>query len=157
MKKKKLYGILFYILTAEGIGGLSALITGSFSDFFLTYQKPPILPPGWLFPVVWTVLYALMGYSAYLISRERADMGKRCRALTVYWFQLALNFSWSIIFFRLELLWLGFVIIALLLLSVIVMTVLFGRISPKAGKLNIPYIIWVAFAAYLNLATAVIN
>ena len=157
MKKDKLYGILFYILTAEGIGALSALITGSFSDFFLKYEEPPLLPPGWLFPVVWTVLYALMGYSAYLISRSDAPEDEKKTALTVYWFQLALNFLWSIIFFRFELLWVGFIDIALLLTAVCVMAVFFGRINPKAAYLNIPYIIWVAFATYLNLATALIN
>ncbi len=157
MKKEKLYGILFYIFTAEGIGALSALITGSFSDFFLKYEEPPLLPPGWLFPVVWTVLYALMGYSAYLVSRADASKDVRKNALTVYWLQLAFNFLWSIIFFRFELLWVGFVDIVLLLISVCVMTVMFFRIKPKAGWLNVPYIIWVAFATYLNLATAVIN
>ncbi len=157
MKKEKLYGILFYIFTAEGIGGLSALITGSFSDFFLKYEEPPLLPPGWLFPVVWTVLYAVMGYSAYLISRADAPKDVKKNALTVYWIQLTLNFMWSILFFRFELLWVGFAEIVLLLIAVCSMTVMFGKILPKAGYLNIPYIIWVAFATYLNLATAIIN
>ena len=158
MKKEKLYGILFYIFTAEGIGALSALIAGNFSDFFLKYEKPPLLPPGWLFPVVWTALYAIMGYSAYLISRADAPKDVKKNALTVYWLQLAVfNFLWSILFFRFELLWVGFIDILLLLVSVCVMTVMFGRILPKAGWLNIPYIIWVAFATYLNLATAIIN
>ncbi len=158
LKKEKLYGILFYIFTAEGIGALSALIAGNFSDFFLKYEKPPLLPPPWLFPVVWVVLYAVMGYSAYLISRAVTAKDVKKNALTVYWIQLAVfNFLWSILFFRFELLWIGFIDILLLLVSVCVMTVMFGRILPKAGWLNIPYIIWVAFATYLNFATAVIN
>ncbi len=157
MKKEKLYPLLFYILTAEGIGALSALITGNFSDFFLKYEKPPLLPPGWLFPVVWTVLYALMGYSAYLVSRADAPKEEKERAFTVYRIQLALNFMWSIIFFRFELLWVGFAEIVLLLVAVCAMTVMFWKLIPKAGYLNIPYIIWVAFATYLNLATAIIN
>lgn len=158
MKKEKLYGILFYIFTAEGIGALSALIAGNFSDFFLKYKEPPLLPPSWLFPVVWTVLFALMGYSAYLISRADAPKDVKKNALTVYWLQLAVfNFLWSILFFRFELLWVGFIDILLLLTAVCVMTVLFFRIEPKAGWLNVPYVIWVAFATYLNLATALIN
>ena len=158
MKKDKLYGILFYIFTAEGIGALSALITGRFSDFFLKYEKPPLLPPGWLFPVVWTVLFALMGYSAYLVSRADAPKDEKKNALTVYWVQLAVfNFLWSILFFRFELLWVGFVDILLLLVAVCIMTVMFRKILPKAAYLNIPYIIWVVFATYLNLATAIIN
>lgn len=157
MKKEKLYGILFYIFTAEGIGALSALIAGNFSDFFLEYEEPSLLPPGWLFPVVWTVLYAIMGYSAYLISRADTSKDVKKNALTVYWIQLALNFMWSILFFRFELLWVGFIDIVLLLIAVCAMTAMFGRILPKAGWLNVPYIIWVAFATYLNIATAVIN
>ncbi len=157
MKKQKIVSILFYILSAEAIGGLSALITGSFSDFFLTYKEPPLLPPGWLFPVMWTVLYALMGYSAYLISVSDADSEEKKRAMWVYRLQLLFNFSWSIIFFKLELLWAGFAVILILLILVSVMSVLFGRIKPLAGYLNILYIIWVAFATYLNLATALIN
>ncbi len=157
MKKEKLYPILFYIFTAEGAGALSALITGNFSDFFLKYEEPPLLPPGWLFPVVWTVLYALMGCSAYLVSKTEAPKDQKERALNIYWIQLLLNFMWSIIFFRFELLWVGFIDIVLLLIAVCAMTVMFGRILPKAGYLNIPYIIWVAFATYLNLATAIIN
>lgn len=116
-----------------------------------------MLPPGWVFPVVWTVLYALMGYSAYLVSKTPAESQKKKTALNVYWVQLAFNFLWSIIFFRFELLWLGFVDIVLLLISVILMTVLFYRINKTAGILNIPYVIWVTFATYLNLATAIIN
>ena len=158
MNKEKTYGILFYIFTAEGIGALSALIAGNFSDFFLKYEKPPLLPPGWLFPVVWTVLYALMGYSAYLVSRADAPKDVKKNALIVYWLQLAVfNFLWSILFFRFELLWIGFIDILLLLTAVCIMTVLFYRITPRAGLLNVPYVIWVAFAAYLNLATAIIN
>lgn len=158
MKKEKLYGILFYVLIAEGIGGLSALIAGNFSDFFLKYEKPPLLPPPWLFPVVWTVLFALMGYSAYLVSRADAPKDVKKNALTVYWLQLGVfNFLWSILFFRFELLWVGFADIILLLTAVTVMTVMFYRIKPVAGLLNVPYVIWVAFATYLNFATAVIN
>ncbi len=158
MKKEKLYGILFYIFTAEGIGGLSALIAGNFSDFFMKYKEPPLLPAQWLFPVMWTVLFALMGYSAYLISRADAPKDVKKNALTVYWLQLGVfNFLWSILFFRFELLWVGFADIILLLISVCLMAVLFFRINPKAGLLNVPYVIWVAFASYLNLATAIIN
>ncbi|MBE6775955.1 MAG: tryptophan-rich sensory protein [Ruminococcaceae bacterium] len=158
MKKEKLYGILFYIFTAEGIGALSALIAGNFSDFFLKYEKPPLLPPQWLFPVVWTVLFALMGYSAYLISRADEPKDVKKNALTVYWLQLGVfNFLWSILFFRFELLWVGFADIVLLLISVCAMTVMFFRIKAQAGWLNVPYVIWVAFASYLNLATALIN
>ncbi len=157
MKKHNLSCIAFYVLSAEVIGGISALITGSFSSFFDVYAEPPLLPPKWLFPVAWVILYALMGYSAYLVSMTPSHPDTKKAALAVYWTQLAFNFSWSIVFFRFRWLWAGFGIIAVMLLLIIVMTVLFYRINKKAGLLNIPYILWVAFATYLNIATAVIN
>ena len=157
MRKRNLFSILFYIISAELVGGLSALITGSFSDFFLTYKQPPLLPPGWLFPVVWVILYAVMGYSAYRISITKAPDEKKKGALTVYWAQLAVNFLWSIIFFKAELLWGGVAVIVLLLILIAVMLTLFYKLDKVAAFINIPYLLWVLFAAYLNIATAVIN
>ena len=157
MKKHNLLSLLFYVITAEAIGGLSALLTGSFSDFFDKYLEPPLLPPKWLFPVVWVILYALMGLSAYLISISDAQTDKKKCALTVYWVQLAFNFSWSIAFFRLEWLWGGAVIIVSMLLLIGAMLALFSKVDKRAALLNIPYLLWVAFATYLNIATSIIN
>lgn len=157
MKKHSIQSLLFYVISAELIGGLSALLTGSFSSFFEVYQKPPLLPPEWLFPVVWVILYASMGYSAYRVCISDAHSDNKKAALTVYWVQLAFNFSWSIIFFRFEWLWGGFAIISALLILIILMTALFYKLDKKAAYLNFPYILWVAFAAYLNFATASIN
>ena len=157
MKKHKLLSISFYVISAELVGGLSALITGSFSDFFLNNQKPPLLPPAWLFPVVWVILYALMGYSAYLISSVNVPSYRKNRALAVYLLQLAFNFSWSIVFFKLQLLWASSAVIIILLILIALMIVMFYKIDKKAALINIPYLIWVAFAVYLNVATAVIN
>ncbi len=157
MNKKSLRTFLFYLLSAPAIGGLSALITGNFSDFFLKYEKPPLQPPDWLFPVVWTVLYLLMGYSAYLISKSDATVKEKNTALKIYWAQLFVNFLWSIVFFRFELLWGAVAVIALLLALIIAMLILFSKICKKCALLNIPYLIWVLFATYLNVATAVIN
>jgi len=157
MKKRNISDMLIFIISAEAAGAVSALLAGSFSDFFDKYKEPPLLPPGWLFPVVWTILYAVMGYSAYLIHNSAADADKRKNALTIYWAQLALNFMWSIIFFRFEALWLAFVVIMALWIMIIAMISSFRKISPLAAYINIPYLIWVTFAAYLNLATAIIN
>lgn len=157
MRKRNLFSIAFYIISAELIGGLSALITGNFSDFFLTYKQPPLLPPGWLFPVVWVILYAVMGYSAYRISITKAPGEKKKGALTVYWAQFAVNFLWSIIFFKAELLWGGVAVIVLLLILIAVMLTMFYKLDKVAAFINIPYLLWVLFATYLNIATAVIN
>ena len=98
MKKRSITEALIYIISAELAGVLSALLTGSFSDFYDKFKEPPLLPPAGLFPVVWTILYALMGISAYIVSRYKNSE----KALTVYWVQLAVNFLWSIVFFRFE-------------------------------------------------------
>lgn len=157
MKKTNIPCLLFYIISAEAIGGLSALITGDFSSFFDTYKAPPLLPPGWLFPVVWVILYALMGYSAYLVSISKAEPDRIKCAMTVYWVQLAFNFSWSIVFFRFEWLWGGVAVIVALLLLIVAMILLFFRVDKKAALINLPYLAWVTFATYLNIATALIN
>ena len=157
MKKHNISDLLLYVLSAELIGVVSALLSGGFSDFFEVYKEPPLLPPAWLFPVVWTILYALMGISAYLIHIEPKDTEGRLSALTSYWVQLMINFSWSIVFFRFELLWASVVVILTLLVAVIVMLSRFRRIKSVAAYLNIPYLIWLLFATYLNIATAVIN
>lgn len=157
MKKHNIADLLIYIISAELAGALSALLSGGFSDFFDKYTEPPLLPPSWLFPVVWIILYAVMGFSAYLIHSSDADDDSKKRALTLYWIQLAVNFSWSIVFFRFEALWAAFAVILALLVLIIAMIISFRKICPLAGYINIPYLIWVAFAAYLNLAAAIIN
>ncbi len=155
MKKHNIGDILIFIISAELVGAVSALLSGGFSDFFLKYKEPPLLPPSWLFPVVWVILYAVMGFSAYLIySSGNRDKNK---ALTLYWTQLAVNFSWSIVFFRFEALWVAFVVIIALWALIIAMILSFRKINTTAAYINIPYLIWVTFAAYLNLATAIIN
>ncbi len=157
MKKHSILDLLLYIISAELIGALSALLSGGFSSFYDTNAQPPLLPPAWLFPVVWTILYALMGTSAYLIHLSDSPSADKRRALTIYWTQLAVNFSWSIIFFRFEALWLAFAALLLLWVLIIIMIAAFYRIRPASAIINIPYLLWVTFAAYLNLATAIIN
>lgn len=157
MKKHSISDIAIFVLSAELVGAVSALLSGGFADFYDKFTPPPLLPPSWLFPVVWTILYAVMGFSAYLIYSSDADNSSKTKALTIYWIQLAVNFLWSIVFFRFENVWLAFVLILILLTLIIAMIISFGRISPLAAKINIPYLLWVSFATYLNLAIAIIN
>ena len=157
MKIKSYTELFIFIVTAELVGVLSALVTGDFGGFFDKYAQPPLMPPAWVFPVVWVILYALMGISAYLVySSDGSDEAKK-RALRIYAAQLAVNFSWSIVFFRFEELWGAAGVIILLLVLVILMILSFKKVSPLAAALNIPYLLWVLFASYLNIATAVIN
>lgn len=157
MKIKSYTELFIFIVTAELVGVLSALVTGDFSGFFKNYAQPPLMPPAWVFPVVWVILYALMGISAYLVySSDGSDEAKK-RALGIYAAQLAANFLWSIVFFRFEELWGAAGVIILLLALIILMLLSFRKISLPAALLNIPYLLWVLFAAYLNIAAAVIN
>lgn len=149
--KIKYTELLIFIVSAELVGALSAMITEDFDSFFDRYASPPLMPHSWLFPVVWAVLYALMGISAYLIYFSHGSADKR--ALWLYAAQLAVNFSWSIVFFKYEKLWAGGGLIVL----VVLMITVFKKISPTAARLNIPYLLWLIFAAYLNIATAIIN
>ncbi len=157
MKKHSIIDILIFIISAELAGAISALLSGGFGDFYDQFTPPPLLPPSWLFPVVWTILYAVMGFSAYLIYSSDADKDEKNKCLKIYWTQLAVNFSWSIVFFRFKNLWAAVAVILILLALIIAMIRCFSKISPLAAKINIPYLIWVAFATYLTIATAVIN
>jgi tryptophan-rich sensory protein len=152
---KKLLAICLAIPLA--VGGLSALLTMGSMDDFAALEQPPLSPPGWLFPVVWTILFALMGISLYLVINSGVSQDKLTPALTVFAIGLAFNFFWSIWFFNFG--WYVFAFVWLLALWVIIIinAVLFYRISKPAGLLFIPYILWVTFAAYLNAAIAVLN
>lgn len=119
-------------------------------------NQPPLSPPAWLFPVVWTLLYTLMGIASYLVAVSEKTYRART-ALTVYGVQLAFNFFWSLIFFNLHAYLFAFVWLVLLWLLIIITTVLFYQISRPAGYLLIPYLLWVTFAGYLNLAIALLN
>ncbi len=149
--------LLIFILSSELIGTLSGLFAGDSGGLYSAFEKPPLSPPGWVFPVVWTILYALMGISAYLIYTADSGNKTKRRALTLYWAQLAVNFSWSIVFFRFQALAASVAVIVVLIILVIAMIVSFFRIRRSAGLINIPYLLWLLFAAYLNIATAILN
>ena len=141
MKKFSLTDLLIFVVSAELVGAFSALLSGGFTDLYAQLVRPPLSPPAAVFPIVWTVLYALMGISAYLVWRE--DTRASHRALGVYAIQLAINFSWSIVFFRFEAL-LAAAIVAVLLLAAV-------------GTMQLPYLAWSLFAAYLAAGTYLLN
>ena len=134
------------------VGGVAALLTGNAMSDFMLLNKPPLSPPGWLFPVVWTILYILMGISAYLIDTSDATEKEITDALSVYYYQLLVNFLWSVFFFNFGWYFFSFLWIILLWVLIIVMIRKFDKISPTAAYLNLPYLLWVTFAAYLNFA-----
>lgn len=149
--------LIICILAPLIVGGISALISGGNMEIFEKINKPPISPPGWLFPIVWTVLYILMGIAVYLILESKTEKRDIENAVGAYGLQLFFNFFWSIIFFNFELYAFAFIWLAVLLILIIITTVRFVRISKPAGYLMIPYIIWVTFAGYLNLSIALLN
>lgn len=139
------------------VGGLAALLTSGSMDLFEMVEKPPLSPPGWLFPVVWTILYVLMGVASYLVWQTTGSPRLRERALRLYAAQLAVNFVWPLLFFNLQ--WYLFAFLWLVLLWVLVLLtwLSFRRLSPVAGWLLVPYLLWVTFAGYLNLGIYILN
>ena len=122
---------------------------------FENAQQPPLSAPSWLFPVVWSILFLLMSVGAAVIyDSDDETSGK---ALLLYTIQLTLNFWWCVLFFGFRLYFFSFIWLLLLLLTVFVMTVLFCRISKLAGLIQIPYMLWLGFAAYLNFGVWFLN
>ena len=148
--------LIICIAIPLAVGGISALLSRNGMEGFGRINQPPLSPPAWLFPVVWTILYVLMGIASYIVLTS----GKPHRAqtaLTVYGVQLFFNFLWSIIFFNWGAYLFAFVWLLILLALIILTTLLFYRIEKKAGYLMIPYIVWVTFAGYLNFAIYLLN
>lgn len=137
------------------VGGLSAFLTSDSMKQFAQLEQPFLSPPGWLFPVVWTILFLLMGISSYLVTHTNSPY--RVTTLRVYGIQLAVNFFWPVLFFRLQAFLGAFFWLLLLWVLIIVMIVLFYKVKPWAAYLQIPYLLWVTFAGYLNLAVYFLN
>jgi len=143
------------IAISLGVGALAGYLTKDSMSMYQELLKPPLTPPGWIFPVVWTILFILMGISAYMIYVS--DSKEKVQALQIYAIQLMLNFIWSLVFFNMQAYLLAFVILILLWISIIAMIKTFNQINPIAGKLQVPYLLWVTFAGYLNLAIYFLN
>ena len=139
------------------VGTAASLLSGGGMEVFAAVEQPPLSPPGWLFPVVWTILYTLMGISSYLIVTAKAEPQEISKAISVYTYQLLVNFLWPIFFFNFQ--WYLFSFFWLLLLWVLVfwMIRLFYPISKVAAYLNIPYLVWLTFAGYLNFGIWLLN
>ena len=148
---------LQWILAVEAVGLLAGFLTREGTALYeMNMDKPALTPPGIVFAIVWTILYALMGIGAARIAAA-PDSPDRAQALNVFVIQLALNFYWSLIFFNAQAY--GFALVWLLLLWVfiILMILAFRRADSKAALLQIPYLLWVTFAAYLNYGVWQLN
>lgn len=154
--KPKTKKLLLFLALPLGVGGLGFAFSGGMGSY-KTMNQPPLSPPGWVFPVVWTVLYLLMGYASYRVTESGKEESAVRRALGVYLAQLFLNFLWPIVFFGAGQYLAAFILLIALWIAVCVNLWLFSAIDEKAGDLLIPYIIWVTFAGYLNLGVYLLN
>ena len=151
-------GLLFKCIAIPLMVGLiAALLTSGGMELFETIEKPVVSPPGWLFPIVWTILYTLMGVSSYLIITSGAEQKKIDKAISIYGYQLVVNFLWPTFFFNLQWYLFSFIWLVLLWILVLLMILRFSEIDKKAAWLNVPYLIWLTFAGYLNLAIWLLN
>lgn len=139
------------------IGGLSALITSGNMDIYSSIVRPPLSPTSWVFPVVWSILYFLMGVSLYLVWNSDASENEKRRAFLLFVIQLFLNFIWSPIFFNKQWFLFAFVVLVFLWVVTLLMIISFYKISKPAGLLQIPYLLWLTFAGYLNFAIYLLN
>ena len=148
---------LFWIALAEGVGALAGWLTRDGTAFYREFvEKPALSPPAWVFPVVWGILYALMGTGAARVSLTR-ESRERSAGLNLFVAQLVVNFFWSLIFFNLRaygfaLAWLG-----LLWVLIVWMIAAFRKTDILAAWLQVPYLLWVTFAAWLNWGVWVLN
>ena len=152
----KLFAISIAIPVIVGL--LSAFITMDNMGIYKEVQTPPLSPPSILFPIVWTILYVLMGISCAIVCKNREKDRKNAdTGIAAYAASLAFNFVWSILFFNMRLFLFSFIWLCVLLLLIILTIIYYRRISPLAAYLQIPYAVWVAFAGYLNIGIWFLN
>lgn len=137
---------------------LPLILAGITSPFIMTNRykslvRPPLSPPGWVFPVVWSILYLLMGISYYMAKNSIRD----CKTKVIYYLGLAVNLMWSFIFFNFEIYFLAAVWIGLILGLLIYLMAQYYQIKKGSAYLQIPYFIWLLFALYLNIGVFILN
>lgn len=168
--KKDWKTLIICILIPLAVGAVAGFLTRGGMENFAGLNKPPLSPPAWVFPAAWTILYTLMGISSYLIyirgmeeiskihanQNVRENSGKS-KALSIYGYQLMVNFLWPAFFFHFQWYFFAFLWLVLLWILVAGMILEFGRISRTAALLNIPYLLWLSFAGYLNLGIWLLN
>lgn len=150
-KKKTILMIIVAVLIPLLVGGLSAILTSDQMNVYETLKRPPLAPPGWLFPIAWTILYVLMGLASYFVFSANVASNEKRSALIFYFVQLVMNFFWSIFFFNYSLYWLSLIWLLVMWILIIICVKRFYKIRKIAGITMIPLLAWTTFAAYLNL------
>ena len=156
--KKNARPYIIAIIIAMGVGLLSTFITRNHMDIYNDIIVPPLAPPMFLFPIVWTILYFLMGISSGAIAKfNNVRKEEVSQARFAYGLQLFFNLFWSFLFFNMRSFLLAFIWLVILWFLILRMIIKFRKINPWAGNLQIPYLLWVAFAGYLNFAIYWLN
>jgi len=155
IKKTNWLQLLIPVGLIEAIGYFGSFLSGDMKPVYIPLAKPPLAPPTWVFSIVWPILYALIGIAAYRIYQHHSQASRQ--ALIWFGVQLFFNFWWSIVFFRFELFWAAAAVIIIIGITAAYTTYLFSKIDKIATWLMIPYLLWVIFAAYLNIALAILN
>lgn len=160
-KKSKIIACVVAIVVPLVVGGISAFISSNAMNAFGTMKQPPLSPPAILFPIVWTILYIMMGISNYLIwaknlSDERLIKARR-KAIILYGIQLFMNFCWSPIFFNGGYYYFAFAWLVVLWALILILIIIIWKLSKTAACLLIPYLLWTTFAGYLNIMIAILN
>lgn len=155
---KRIKPYVISVAIALAVGGLSALLTRNNMDVYERINRPFLAPPMIVFPIVWSVLFILMGISSTIVYLNRyKDFDTASSALKIYAFQLVVNFFWSIIFFNLQAYLFAFIWLIVLWILILLMIIQFYKISPLASYLQIPYLLWVTFAGYLTFMIYLLN
>lgn len=139
------------------VGVVSSLLTSDAMKIFHFMNKPPLAPPGWLFPIVWTILYLMMGLASYYVFRSEADPAVKRTGLLLYGAQLIFNFFWSLLFFNASLYLIAFIWLMVMWALIIATMFYFHKADRKAGWMMLPLTVWTTFAAYLNLGIYILS
>ena len=154
----KIKPYVIFIGISLGIGGLSAVLTKNNMNIYQTIKMPPLSPPPAVFPIVWGILYILMGIGAAIVFKHKNEKNTFVyRAVFIFGLQLAVNFFWSIIFFNMQAYLFAFIWLILLWILIIWMIVNFRKVSALAAYLQLPYLAWVTFAGYLTFMVYLLN
>lgn len=156
--KKTVTAYIIGIAIPLVIGALSALFTSGSMEIYGELELPPLAPPSWLFPIVWMVLFVLMGISSATVYLKRdIDPKAATQGLTYYAISLIVNFCWSIVFFNMRAFLLAFIVLAVLVYLIVRTVLYYFKVSPVSSYLQIPYLLWVLFAGYLNIIIYILN
>lgn len=154
--KQETKTLLTAVAIPLAVGGVSGFLTRNSMSTFQKLKKPPLSPPGWLFPVVWTVLFIFMGAASWIVWRKPGSEERR-KALKTYGVQLVVNFFWPVLFFLGKKYTIAFAWLCFLWYLVYSCLTQFCRLSRKAGALLVPYLVWLTYAGYLNLMISILN